>query len=480
VLFMDNTDGRGVWQCSLDPLSIVYDREPVYTLEIDTHGDNRADTFEGNPYYSSSQVMWGHYYHGQRVVMDKRYGTFVGDNMVIGAIEFFARTEGDPGKVHVRLGGITEATLVPPFDIPDRWGWVRATLPAPVRLWENETYDLHLLSPSSDDANFVDVRTLKTSWAERQAWQSASYGGMSSFYLYSWDGSRWGDKGHRDTLFRFVTGYRGSDNFLSGVYDAGQVVDWQFIEWDATRPPGTTVNFWIRVGHSPRAGGAGWGAWQGPFTSRASLTALPNTRYAQYKIKLTTDGRRAPAVHEVRVGYRGGFGSLRIEQQNRFAGQPLIYEGGAVIVAQGDRSTMYRAPQDMIVPTRVSDNRLRLDINYRIIRAVGTVRSTALATMGGVKFYTLEDFRVTRSGIENTFTFMVISSFPDAWYEYLSRVASNIRRMYPGNPDAAHVHRDFVNPDTRGQVRLIIQGPGVIPGDIEFTERSQEIYARIL
>jgi hypothetical protein len=346
----------------------------------------------------------------------------------------------------------------------------------PLRLWENETYELYLLSPSSDSSNYVDVQTMKTPWAYQYAYTPGSYGGSTSVYLFSEDGETWSSKAYRDLPFRFVTGYRSSGTFLSEIFDAGQVVDWQYIEWDATKPPGDNINVYIRVGGTP-VPDVGWTGWQGPLQNGASLAGLPNQRYAQYRIDLTSrEGWSAPAVHEVRVGYLISFGSLRIQMQNQNLGkQTLVYEGGSVIVEQGGRSTMYSYPTDMIVAVPIDASTLRLDVNYSLLRCVTSLKSIALKGMAGVKFFTLENAVITRSENTSSVDVVIVSDFAEAWEEYLLEISNAINRVYGSGASTVSYA-----PNER-EVKLSIEGPLTgSTGDIIFTESVREIYVQIL
>ncbi|MDI6884252.1 MAG: hypothetical protein QMD00_03880, partial [Hadesarchaea archaeon] len=451
VLFNDGAGGG--WQDSSDPLSVTYNREPVYVLSLDTDGDNKYDVHEGNPFYKSSQETWGHYYHGERIVVKKDYGNFAGDNLKVGAVEFFAKAVGKPGGVYVRLSGLTEEVLAGPLDISDfNWNWVRATFPSPLTLWENETYELYLLSPDSDSSNYVDVQTMKTSWAYQYAYVPCTYGGDSSIYLYSEDGQTWSSKAYRELPFRFVVGYAGPDNFVSSVFDAEQTVDWRYIEWDATRPHGTSVNVYVRAGGSPDLSGK---SWSGPFTGgRGDLSTIANSRYIQYMVELlpNSSSTAAPAVHEVRIGYRGGLGSIRLgTRTTQYPQQQWVYEGGAVILAQNKANVMYFPPNNMIVVTNngMTGDNLKVTVNYRMIeRLVGGAMAT-----GGITVVREEN----RHTVENKYTDKVevtmVTDYTQAWRDYFETLARQLNLTYGANAEVWVGTGDEV-----GVVRLTIYG----------------------
>jgi hypothetical protein len=306
---------------------------------------------------------------------------------------------------------------------------------------------------------------MKTPWETntKAPYVQATYGGGSSLYIWSYDGNTWDDKEYREVPFRFVTGYAQSGDFESGVFDAGQVVDWKYIEWDETRPTGTDIKLYVIAN----------GERYGPFSNRSSLENVPDSRNISYKVEMmTNDPAKSPALHEVRIGYRGGFGSLRIELQNQGEGRTLAYEGGAVIVKQQNRSTMYSMPDDMIVFTDNYDGRenVKLDVNYRILLNPLSVKSTALTTMAGVNFTMPENMRVVKENDNmGSVEIIIFSDFAQAWYEYLQSVSDKINRRYPG--------WSAVTRPSEYETKLVIQSVGK---RIAYRETVREIEAKIL
>jgi len=389
--------------------------------------------------------------------------------MNVGAIEFFMKSQGNRmGEAHIglRLGAnnLTETTYSIPLDYASRYSWARFTLPTSYAVWENEIYNVYIRSPSSTTTSYGAVNTMKTPWETdtKAPYVGASYGGAGSFYIWSCDDIAWDDKEYRDIPFRFVTGYSESGNFSSGVFDAGQVVDWQYIEWDETRPPGTDIKLYVLAA----------GERYGPFSSRSSLENVPDSRYIKYEVEMATnDLAKSPALHEVRIAYRGGFGSLRIELQNQGERRTLAYEGGAVIVKQENRNTMYSMPSDMIAFTPIDDNRMELEVNYRLLRNTLSVKSTALTAMAGANFYMPEDARVVREN-ENmrSVEINIVSDFAQAWYEYLQYVSEKINRSYPG--------WSTVTRPSEYEVKLVINENE--NRSIDYSETAREIEVQIL
>jgi hypothetical protein len=463
VLFGENLGGIYSWENSTKEGSPVEGRDPMYLLGVDRSGSGQVTYYEGNPYYKSDEEVYTNNYVGQRIPIPS--------TIKVGAIEFFMKGVGTSvGEAHVGISTwankLIETTYSIPLDYSSRYSWARFTLPASHTLWKNDSYDIYIRSPSSTMFNYGAVNIMKTPWETntRGPYIQASYGGANSVYIWSYDDSTWSDKDYRDIPFRFVTGYRTSGKFTSGVFDAGQVVDWQHIEWDETRPPGTDIRLYVLVG----------GERYGPFcnSSGCSLENVPDSRYIRYEVELATnDPAISPALHEVRIGYRGGFGSLRIGLQNQGQGVTLAYEGGAVIVKQNDRSTMYSMPSDLIVFTPVDENRMELEVNYRLLRNTLSVKSVALTAMAGANFYMLEEARVVREN-ENmrSVEISILSDFAQAWHEYLQSVSRRINRVYQG--------WSTVTRPSEHEVKLVINE--IENRSIAYREVVREIEAQIL
>jgi hypothetical protein len=335
----------------------------------------------------------------------------------------------------------------------------------PVVLWENETYIAYVKSPSSDPANLIALNTMKTSWVDKTGWEAATFGGSMSAYSWSSNGSSWESNTHRDTPFRFIMKYKGADSFVSGVLDAEQVADWKYIEWEETRPPGTSVNVYVRAGNSPNLAGT----WIGPFENGAENLEswLPNSRYIQYMIELVPNQDRtaAPAVHEVRIGYRGGFGSVRLRTlAKEYPDQTWTYEGGAVILAQEGKNVMYSKPKNMIVVEQMAGDNLKISVNYSMIkRLVGGAAAQHSITLTRKENMRTVDNRHTDK-IDVTF----LSDYSQAWEAYFNDVKRELLRNYGAS---AQVSRG--TEENEGSVTLTIYGElgqGDLTNDIYYTE----------
>ena len=93
--------------------------------------------------------------------------------------------------------------------------------------------------------------------------------------------------------------YPSTATFNSRVFDAGQAVDWDGIDWNASTPTGTGVAVSVRTGETPTPDGS-WGAFT---TIPTSGGDIPGTsRYVQYRAVLSSsDASVTPALNEVTV-----------------------------------------------------------------------------------------------------------------------------------------------------------------------------------
>ncbi len=94
--------------------------------------------------------------------------------------------------------------------------------------------------------------------------------------------------------------YAASGTFISRVFDAGQIVDWQEITATATLPTtGTTITFETRTGETAFPDGS-WSAW----SAVNSPIASPDGRYLQYRATFnTSDLNLTPTLSDVTITY---------------------------------------------------------------------------------------------------------------------------------------------------------------------------------
>ncbi|WP_433380440.1 DUF4082 domain-containing protein [Actinoplanes sp. CA-142083] len=91
-----------------------------------------------------------------------------------------------------------------------------------------------------------------------------------------------------------LSGNARSGSMVSRVLDAGQMVTWDRLSYQASAPAGTTVRLYIRTG-STSAPGAGWSGWK---PAGQGDRVVGGSRYAQYRVELTRDKSGAsPVLH---------------------------------------------------------------------------------------------------------------------------------------------------------------------------------------
>jgi hypothetical protein len=477
-------DNGATWWTSEDPASPLYDREPHYVLDVSTD-DNwlTIEDYDGNPYYKSADEIFQHNNAGESFRVDKSYGSFEGAGFRAGAIEFFCQRTGDPGEFWVGLkNGATTLQrfyVERPIDVSDYgWEWLRFTFPNPIDLWENEQYIAYVMSPGSDFRNYVSVNTMKTAWEDTTGWTETGYGGSASNYVNSSSETGWELKPHRDIPFRFVTRFASAGSFVSKVFDAGHLVSWEFLEWDETRPPGTSVEFYVRVGNNPGA----MSEWFGPYTGgRADLSSLPDTRLIQYRVDLraNSDASAAPAVHEVRIAYYGGLGSITIDPHYReYPDQEWVLEGGALILVQDDKSVMISPPAGMIQVENAGGNNLKVTVTYVFVSQPSGSEGRIVARRGGVSVSLLEppSFSIRPANPEtpnkDSVTVSIRTEHASAWHQYFERLSREINSSFGSRISWAD-NSELEN----GVAKLVIDGAGS-GNDILYYELVRELVIR--
>ncbi len=485
VLF--SKDNGTSWESSDSPSSILYNRDPMYVLDVLAPGndpinyENYYET-EGNPYYKSTDEIFQHNYIGSQFKIDNQYDRLDENYIRAGAVEFYAQRTGAQNEVSaVLLNGTTrlnEVRYEMPFDVSDRsFSWTRFTFTNPLQLWENDVFTAYVKSPASDYyANkYLSVNTMKTAWADKSGYVNAGYGGEIGTYVWSSNETAWTEVTHREVPFRLITKYVGADNFTSKVFDAGQVVDWQFLEWDETKPPATTTRIYVRVGNSPSLSGS----WSGPYENgKADITGLGNYRYLQYMIELipNSDRSAAPAVHEVRFGYRGGFGSIAIQSNyKQYEAQKWIFEGGAVILNQNDTNLMYSKPNMVTVENVDNDTNLKVSVDYLFIKKAANLTGTLMPSAKSITVYMQNDAVYTVRPADNnspnksSVDIVVISDYVEAWRDYFDDLSRDINNAY-----GATVSSVDASSISSKEVKLTINGRGS-GNDILYYERTKEL-----
>ncbi|RIK37112.1 MAG: hypothetical protein DCC58_18450, partial [Chloroflexi bacterium] len=103
-----------------------------------------------------------------------------------------------------------------------------------------------------------------------------------------------------------MASYVPSGSFLSAALDAGQNADWAQLSLQASAPAGTGVRARARSSSS----GLTYSDWSGWSSSSPFDLSVPDGRYLQYELELTTsDAALSPMVNSVTATYQGSTGS---------------------------------------------------------------------------------------------------------------------------------------------------------------------------
>ena len=148
----------------------------------------------------------------------------------------------------------------------------------------------------SSGAGF-DVRLIEEDHDNSQATLAADIDGDGALEaIYTEEGSFAGDVSgiHRAE----ITSFRGAGELESLVLDAGEPTDWSSIDWESLVPASTDLAVQVRSSNDPND----LGPWSSDITSPGSLAGIldPGTRYAQYKVLLTSsDSSMSPVLREI-------------------------------------------------------------------------------------------------------------------------------------------------------------------------------------
>lgn len=92
------------------------------------------------------------------------------------------------------------------------------------------------------------------------------------------------------------------DDYISSVYDAGEIVNWGIVEWDDSLPPETDILFYVRSGNTPNPD-TSWSGWDSLGNGDEIADSL-NSQYLQYRARMTyTNPSYLPYLYEVRIAH---------------------------------------------------------------------------------------------------------------------------------------------------------------------------------
>lgn len=102
--------------------------------------------------------------------------------------------------------------------------------------------------------------------------------------------------------------YKTPGTYTSCALDAGQVVDWSGVAWQANEPDGTSLGVELRSSED----GVNWSDWTSGFNGFPTnlggdgLPTVPNGRYIQYRLSLSTlNPQGTPTLDWIAVSYGG-------------------------------------------------------------------------------------------------------------------------------------------------------------------------------
>ena len=124
------------------------------------------------------------------------------------------------------------------------------------------------------------------------------------YFLLPYDSKIYFLSNNPSDLSIFYPNQRFSGEYMSRVMDTRTISSWGRIEWEATIPSGSTLQFQTRSGNSSNANKT-WSNWSPPYQKKQGEQALsPRARYVQFKVMFKTQsGKRSPLLQKVSLFY---------------------------------------------------------------------------------------------------------------------------------------------------------------------------------
>ena len=124
------------------------------------------------------------------------------------------------------------------------------------------------------------------------------------YFLLPYDSKIYFLSNNPSDLSIFYPDQRFSGEYLSRVMDTRTISSWGRIEWEATIPSGSTLQFQTRSGNSSNPNKT-WSNWSPPYQKKQGEQALsPRARYVQFKVMFKTQsGKKSPLLQKVSLFY---------------------------------------------------------------------------------------------------------------------------------------------------------------------------------
>jgi hypothetical protein len=161
-----------------------------------------------------------------------------------------------------------------------------------------------------------------------------------------------------------------------------------------------------------------WKVWSYPLRSNEVA------ENGDVRIKIVNANPNAAGPTDLLVDYlrvRGPrpYGSIEFLEPNVTPAQTYIYEDGAVILVQGDKTLMISQPA-MITASAADDNNIRVDVHHVIV--TGLRKSTSEGGTRGIRVEAKSSMYIVQpSGGPNrsNVTITIQSDYKDVWMKYL-------------------------------------------------------------
>jgi PGF-pre-PGF domain-containing protein len=270
--------------------------DPIYVLDY-TDG-----TYRGQPYYDSVGYTFDSTEaEGERFTM--------GENKLLTKVGFWMKKIGSPpDNLYIILydntsGGNEFVLTATSAEFLTSFAWVTKEVSPAVQLVAGHTYYLYYKSPGMVDYSncYSDFAVMSSAASPHE---NLNYYGDNSILIYSGDGgATWSgtDYAEMDIAFYMELGtYYSSGYIESSIYDAGSFADWKTISWSENKPSGTNIVVMVRTGPTSTPDGS-WSGWCVHGNGNEN-TNLPNNRYAQYHVELSTpDNSKTPVLQDITI-----------------------------------------------------------------------------------------------------------------------------------------------------------------------------------